>query len=223
MIGYWFSRSDGTTQHLKDPAAVGETHYYKGEPVPCHTGLHFSPTPRDALSYACGPIMWEVEGPDDARPHGEPVDKHSGQWRRYLRRVDLTRALRQFMAREALRVIDRWDAPAIVREYLEDGAKGIDRVDIRLEAWAAASTAEMLTSAAKGSGAAEAAASVAPASRPDAIVIAAIGASNAAIAAARPSPRVAGRDNWIGEMAAARHAARERFNEMALKALEEAE
>ena len=134
MKGYWFSREDGTTKHLEDPAEVGKTHTFEGDPVPCQAGLHFSPTPWDAVQYACGPIMWEVEGPDDAVPHGDPIDKHAGKWRKYLRRVDLAKTCRLFAAQEALSVVDKWDAPAIVREYLEDEARGIDREDIRAAA-----------------------------------------------------------------------------------------
>jgi len=141
MIGYWFSKEDGTTTHLFAPAKIGKTDTYNGTPIPCQHGLHFSPTPWDALQYASGPILWEVESPDDAIPHGDPVNKYAGNWRTYLRRADLTRAMRIFSAKQALYVIHLWDAPAIVGKYLRDEAQGKDRTDIRDAAWAAASAA----------------------------------------------------------------------------------
>jgi len=145
MKGYWFSKEDGTTEHLKDPAEVGKVHDAPpvdsggnlGPIVPCERGYHASPTPWDALQYACGPILYEVEIPDDAIPHGNPISKYAAKSRRYLRKVDLTAVCRQFAVQQALEVIDLWKPPDIVREYLGDEAEGKDRSDIRAAAWAA--------------------------------------------------------------------------------------
>lgn len=145
MIGYWFSRENGKTEHLKTPARVRHSHRFEGVPIPCTCGLHASPTPWDALQYACGPILWEVELSDNAVSHGNPINKYAGKSRRYLRRVDLTAICRQFAAQQALEVIDLWESPAVIREYLEDEANGKDRSDIRdaarAAAWAAARAA----------------------------------------------------------------------------------
>jgi len=131
MIAYWFSKKDGKTDHLSEPAAIGETHTFIGELIPCRQGLHASPTPWDALQYAYGPLLWEVEIPDDSVPHGTPINKYVAHCRRYLRCVDLAQTCQQFTAIQALSVIDKWNAPAIVRKYLRDTARGIDRSDIR--------------------------------------------------------------------------------------------
>lgn len=122
MKAYWFSKEDNTTEHLKTPAEIGRTDVYEGELIPCNQGLHASPTPFDALQYAFGSILWEVEIDDDAIPHGDPINKYVSHHRTYLRRFDLTRLCYQFAAIQALSVIDKWDAPAIVREYLRDAA-----------------------------------------------------------------------------------------------------
>lgn len=94
MKAYWFSRRDGTTEYLSDPAQVGKTHHHEGECIPCESGLHASPTPWDALVCARdGVVLWEVEIPHDAVPHKDPVDKYCGKRRRYLRCVDMERAM----------------------------------------------------------------------------------------------------------------------------------
>jgi len=130
MIGYWFAREDGTTKHLKAPAVIGETHTVDGEIIPCARGLHASPTPWDALKYAKGTVLYEVEIPDDAIPHGDPVDKYAARSRTYLRKVNLERAMYQFAAQQALSELDKWPAPEVVREYIEGTARGEDKSDI---------------------------------------------------------------------------------------------
>ena len=161
MKGYWFSDSEGWTKnmrdHMKTPAEVGRTHKVGGEIVPCYRGLHASPTPLDALNYACGGTLWEVEIPETAIPHGNPVDKYVSHTRKYIRRADISEGLFwQFASQCALDVIHLWDPPAIVKEYLADEAQGIDRSDIRAAAWDAARAAA--TTAATAAAAARAAA-----------------------------------------------------------------
>ena len=143
MKGYWFSDNNGFTQNMKNtgmkPAKVGRVHRIDGEIIPCECGLHSSPTPFDALQYACGGTLWEVEIPRTSIPHRNPVDKYVSHTRKYLRRVDISdRLFRQFACQWALDVIHLWDAPAIVKEYLVDEAEGIDRSDIRESARASA-------------------------------------------------------------------------------------
>ncbi len=135
MKAYWFSREDGTTQHQKEPAEIGRTDTVDGKIIPCAKGLHASPTPWDALHYARGPVLWEVEIDDDAIPH--LGDKFASRARKYIRRADLTKAMRSFAAQQALRVAHLWEMPPIVSEYLDATAKGVDREDIRDAALAA--------------------------------------------------------------------------------------
>ena len=109
MIAYWFSRDDGTTEHQKTPAEVGKTDRSDGTPAPCEKGLHASPTPFDALQYAAGCRLWEVEIPADSVPHGDPLDKYAAKSRRYLRSVDLRRVLVEFSCRQAEGVLDLFE------------------------------------------------------------------------------------------------------------------
>jgi len=145
VLGYWFAKEDGRTEHLKHPAVVGKTDTFDGELVPCLAGLHASPTPFDAFQYAPGPILWIVDIPDDAIPHGEPVNKYVAASRTYLFRLDVSKIMRQFAAQCALDVFDKWDPPDIVREYIEGMAKGEDKSSIKGNAadtaWAAATDA----------------------------------------------------------------------------------
>ena len=56
--------------------------------------------------------------------------------RKILARVDLTEVCRAFARAEAFRVMHLWDAPDLVRRYLETGDE-----TIRAAAWAAARAA----------------------------------------------------------------------------------
>ena len=131
MIGYWFSREDGTTAYQDDPAAIGKTHTCDGEYASCESWLHASPTPWDALGYASGPVLWEVEILGDVVPRGDPITKFSARSRKYVRCVDLTSILRRFAAERALLAAHLWHISDIVREYIQDEARGQDRSDIR--------------------------------------------------------------------------------------------
>jgi hypothetical protein len=77
--------------------------------------------PFDALRYAPGPLLHRVELGGDMKSHGDPVDKCAGSRRKILATIDATNLLRTFARRCALDVIHLWDAPQIVREYLETG------------------------------------------------------------------------------------------------------
>ena len=108
----------------------GEWLEHEGEIKMCETGLHASLRPWDALQYAPGPVLCEVEvdGIDSY-----DVDKLVARRRRILRRVNLTADLRSFARAEASSVSHLWSAPAVVREYLETGDESI-----RDAAWDAA-------------------------------------------------------------------------------------
>src|SRR5690606_13595763 len=83
-----------------------------------------------ALMYAPGPVLCLVEV-DQFREEHE--DKLVARRRRIVRRVDLTDDMRAFARRCALDVIRLWDAPDVVRRYLETGDESL-----RNAAWAAA-------------------------------------------------------------------------------------
>jgi hypothetical protein len=110
----------------------------------CDYGLHASVSAWDALSYAPGSVVSRV------RLYGEIVhgdDKCVAYRRRHLWVADASEVLRAFARRCALDVVDLWDAPPVVVEYLEtpDGKK---RAAAWAAAWAAAREAQnrMLTS-----------------------------------------------------------------------------
>ena len=126
---------------------IGGTHEIQGEPILCKHGLHGSVNILDALDYAPGPIVYRVElsGKMDIG-----IDKISAQKRTYLEGgVDISDVLREFTRWCALQVINLWDAPDVVREYLEtgkeelrdaarDAARAAARAAARDTAWAAA-------------------------------------------------------------------------------------
>jgi hypothetical protein len=97
-------------------------------------GLHASERALDALKYAPGPIVCRV------RLGGRILtgeDKLCASERTVIAMADATGTLRAFARACALDVIDNWNAPAVVREYLETGNE-----DLRIAAWSAASAAE---------------------------------------------------------------------------------
>jgi hypothetical protein len=110
--------------------ADGEWLEHDGLVVMCESGLHASRHPADALEYAPGTTLClvDVEG-----VVAEGEDKLVARRRRIVARVDATALLRGYARWCALRVAHLWDAPAVVREYLETG-----REEIREEAAAAA-------------------------------------------------------------------------------------
>ena len=91
---------------------------HSGPLAMCESGLHASVRIMDALSYAPGETVCRVEC------SGETIigdDKLACRKRQILWRLDATEVLREFARWCALSVIDLWDAPAIVREYLSTG------------------------------------------------------------------------------------------------------
>lgn len=110
---------------------VGIKHTVECQPVLCEVGLHASERVLDALRYAPGTILWRVT------LSGTIVrsdDKACATERTYHQRLDATDILRTFARRCALDVIHMWNAPAVVREFLETG-KG----ELRAAAWASRS------------------------------------------------------------------------------------
>jgi hypothetical protein len=114
--------------------AIGVTHTVGGTPVPCEHGLHGSVRILDALQYAPGPVVWEVELGGTIVEHRDR-DKHVATERTYLRGgIDVSETLRAFSRWAALSVATLWDMPQVVREFLETG-------DEKLAVYAAAAAA----------------------------------------------------------------------------------
>lgn len=116
---------------------VGET-LRDGSPVPedgiwlrhkgpikiCQAGLHYSLEPFDALEYAPGAILCQVEV--DGITETES-DKGVARARKIVQRVDATEMLRWFARDQALSVIHLWDKcpPDVVLDYLMTGDESL--------------------------------------------------------------------------------------------------
>ncbi len=111
------------------------------EPVLCHSGLHASIRPLDALNYAPGPVVCRV---DVGGVVVRGPDKIAGSTRTVIWMADATSVLRRFARACALDVIGLWDPPPVVVEYLRRG-DGQAREEARAAAnaafWAASSAA----------------------------------------------------------------------------------
>ena len=112
---------------------------HSGEIVPCKSGLHASERLIDALQYAPGETLCRV------RPGGKIVshdnDKLVASERTILWRIDAADPLRVFARRCALSIIHLWDAPAVVREWLETGREDLRATARAAASWAAGATA----------------------------------------------------------------------------------
>ena len=113
---YWFF---GDT--LRDGRPIPADGEWLSESLPitlCEKGLHASLCPFDALQYAPGPNLALVE------LRGEIIkgdDKLCASERRIIARFDATDLLWEQARKSALSVIHLWEAPQVVREYLETG------------------------------------------------------------------------------------------------------
>ena len=116
--------------------AIGEWLEHTGPLVPCKSGFHVSPDAFDALQYAPGPLCHRVEVAGEMIPHGDPVDKYVVRRRKIVATIDATDLLHLVARQCALDVIHLWDAPAVVREYLDTGSE-----ELRVAAWEAAARA----------------------------------------------------------------------------------
>ena len=114
--------------------ADGEWLVHDGPVVICETELHASRRPWHALEYAPGNTLCLVEC-DDVRE--ECGDKLVCARRRIVKRIDAEPLLRAFARDEARRVLHLWNAPEVVRQYLETGDESIKDA-ARDAAWAAA-------------------------------------------------------------------------------------
>ena len=106
----------------------------------CESGLHFSPTPFQALQYAPGETLCLVEMRGDIAIDD---DKGIARERRIVCRMDATELLRYYARMQALSVIHLWesDPPDVVLDYLMTGDAAL-MVAAEAAARAAASAAK---------------------------------------------------------------------------------
>ena len=109
----------------------GEWLVHDGDVIPCKSGLHASIRLIDALEYAPGSTLCRVILRGDIQQHNN--DKIVGRERQIVWRIDATAVLREFARKCALDVIHLWEAPDVVRKYLETGDESL-----RAAAWDAA-------------------------------------------------------------------------------------
>ena len=163
MIGYHFTAD--TLRDGRPIPPIGEWLVHDGPLVVCKSGLHTSKHVFDALRWAPGPRLHRVQLLGELQPHGEPIDKYVGRRRRIIASLDATELLRGYARWCALRVIDLWNAPPVVREFLTTGDERLrDAAEdaawaaagaARDAAWAAAWAAEAAARAARAARAAE--------------------------------------------------------------------
>jgi hypothetical protein len=166
----------------------------------CYTGLHASPRVIDALRYAPGATICRDVVRDVVT---READKLVARDRAILWRVDASATLLAFSRRCALSVIDLWDAPEVVRRYLETGDDAL-RVEAAEAARAAAEAARAAAEAARAAArAARAAWAVAWAAETAWAAAGAARASGAAWAAswAAETAWAAARAAWAAEAA----------------------
>ena len=139
---WWFAASDKLPHGDNRKVIIGKTHSLRGDIVICRHALHGSIHPFDALRYATGPYLYKVEQWGDI---SQEKDKVGSRYRKYIAKHDVTQELRLFASQQALSVIHLWDAPNIVKEYLNTNneliraaARDAIRAAIRAAAWDAA-------------------------------------------------------------------------------------
>ena len=118
---YWFEPAGGRLGYGDNRKPIkGRTHKVRCEPALCCEGLHASRHPHDALNYAKSGYLWRVQLGGTV-VHGD--DKSCATERTYIARIDANDLLWRHARLCALDVIDLWDAPDVVRDYLRTGDK----------------------------------------------------------------------------------------------------
>ena len=133
MKAWHFLRNDGKLRDGTTPPKIGKTLVYDGPIKMCTSGLHASVTPLDALKYAPGNIICRV------KLGGVIIksdDKLVASERTILWQYNAESVLRHFARQCALDVIQLWDAPNVVIQYLKTGDESM-RAAARDAAWAA--------------------------------------------------------------------------------------
>ena len=175
---------------------LGETLRVEGKPVLCEHGLHASAKLWDALNYARGERLSLCRVTLGGTVKHD-TDKSVANERTVVAVLDADttdKLLRDYARWCALQVIHLWDAPDIVRQYLETGDESL-----RAAAWAAAGDAARAAARDAARAAARAAAGDAAWAAAGAAARDAAGA--AAAAAAWAAARDAARDAAIEQYA----------------------
>jgi hypothetical protein len=132
--GWWFCGS--TLRDGWPIPADGEWLRHHGLLLPCRAGLHASPSAYDALGYAPGDVLCEVECEEPVVEHGDPPDKWVSGARKIVRRINAKHVLRAFARWCALRVVPDGASEVVVR-YLRTGDQLI-RATAQAIAWTVA-------------------------------------------------------------------------------------
>ncbi len=138
MIAYHFLAADGRLRDGRDAPADGVKLVFPDAPILCERGLHASLDPFDALQYAPGPILCRVEC-DGHIIRGN--DKLVCTERTILARADASERLRYFARMQALSVVDKWNAPGVVLDWLMTGDEALRDAASRAASRAASSAA----------------------------------------------------------------------------------
>jgi hypothetical protein len=125
MIDVYYHFTGDTLRDGQPIPPIGEWLTFDGEPEPCECGLHASPTAFDALRYAPGTKLHKVHLGGEIKEHGDPVDKFAAQKRKIIASIDAEKICWAFARRVALDVIHLWDAPDVVKQYLETGDESL--------------------------------------------------------------------------------------------------
>lgn len=205
---YWFTAFNRLPHGDGRLITIGKTHHKHGEIIICRHGFHASREPYDALRFAPGHMLYKVQLWGDVQ---EQDDKLCARHRTYLAARDATDMLRRFACRQALTCIDKWNAPQVVRDYLETGSPAL-----RSAAESAALNAAWNAALSAAESAARSAAESATESVPWS---AAWGTAESATlsAAWSAAENAAWSAAWKAALISAESAARQMFNEMAVE------
>jgi hypothetical protein len=146
--GYWFAKaSEDGNVYLPNgdgrQVIVGESLSIEGSLVLCHNGLHYSEHPFDALHYAKGFECFKIEALGDILCDYITQNKCCTNIRLHVARKDAKEAVLLFARQQATKVSHLWDAPAVVRQFLETGKNADAAADAaRAAADAAADAAD---------------------------------------------------------------------------------
>ena len=140
MIAYHFT---GDTLRDGSPIPpIGHKLVMDGPILICNRGYHWSLHPFDALKYAPGCLLHKIKASGTIQ---QQSDKGVSSERTIIQTTNAEELLRKAARMYALNVIHLWDAPDVVKKYLQTGDKKLQsaaqdaaRAAARAAAWAAA-------------------------------------------------------------------------------------
>jgi hypothetical protein len=132
VLAWHFVQEDGRLRYNDGRKVVAGKTYTasEGSLKLCLYGMHASVKPCDALKYAPGPIVCRVRLSGEIL-HGP--DKLVARTRKVIWAADATEKLCEYARWCALQVVHLWEAPDVVKQYLETGDESV-----RDAAWDAA-------------------------------------------------------------------------------------